>query len=221
MAGKGLAMVMSAKSTLAVQQMSDASYRVYLGILAPEYLTQPGGDADPKDMGKARKTMLGPGGFYADWAKDLRNLIEASEGPWRPWPLYRLDKDVFSSEARCNGSKGEQSVQHRWTRTPGIVLLGDAAHLATPNGEGVNQAMYDSLILFDQIISEAGAPQGRLYDWETDAAALERAIVAYETEMRPRAYEHIQSSIEMETMMYADDGAQQMIEMFQGFHNRE
>ncbi|CAJ0548583.1 Ff.00g021960.m01.CDS01 [Fusarium sp. VM40] len=221
MAGKGTAMIMSAKSTLAVQQMSDASYRVYMGVLAPEGLTQPGGDADPKDMDKARKTMLGPGGFYADWANDFRDLIEASEEPWRPWPLYRLDNDVFSPETRFNGGKEEQSVHCGWKRTPGIVLLGDAAHLATPNGEGVNQAMYDSLVLFDQIISEAGAPQGGSYDWEADAAALERAIVAYETEMRPRAYEHIQSSIDMETIMYADDGAQKMIEAFQGFHNLE
>lgn len=221
MAGKGTAMVMSAKSTLAVQQMSDASYRVYMGVLAPEGLTQPGGDADPKDMDKARKTMLGPGGFYADWANDFRDLIEASEEPWRPWPLYRLDNDVFSSEERFTSCKGEHSVQCGWKRTPGIVLLGDAAHLATPNGEGVNQAMYDSLVLFNQIISEAGAPQRNPDDWETDVAALERAIVAYETEMRPRAYEHIQSSIDMEEMMYADDGAQKMIEAFQGFHNLE
>ncbi|KAM0487996.1 hypothetical protein ACHAP7_001815 [Fusarium lateritium] len=219
MAGKGTAMVMSAKSTLAVQQMSDASYRVYLGILAPESLTQPGGDADPNDMDKARKTMLGAGGFYTGWTKDLRELIEASEGPWRPWPLYRHDKDLFSSEATSNDSKNEQSGQHRWKRVPGMVLLGDAAHLATPNGEGVNQAMYDSLVLFDQIMSEVGALQGGAYDWETDAAALEQAIVTYETEMRPRAYEHIQSSIDMETMMYADDGAQQMIELFKGFHS--
>ncbi|KAF4969431.1 hypothetical protein FSARC_3362 [Fusarium sarcochroum] len=211
MAGKGTAMVMSAKATLAVQQMSDASYRMYMGVVAPESLTRPGGDADPNDMDKARKTMLGPGGFYADWTQNLRALIEASEDPWRPWPLYRLNKELFSSEAEHGGHE-------RWKRAPGVVLLGDAAHLATPNGEGVNQAMYDSLVLFDQILAEVANDEGGSYDLESDAAALERAIVAYETEMRPRAYQHIQSSIDMETWMYADNGAQQMIEMFNSAH---
>ncbi|KAF5536425.1 tetracycline resistance [Fusarium napiforme] len=211
-AGKGTAMAMSAKSTLAVQQLSDASYRIYMGVVAPESLTRPGGGADPKDMDKARKTMLGPGGFYENWTQDLRRLIEASEGPWRPWPLYRLDKTLFSSN--------EEDVlddRPKWKRVPGVVLLGDAAHLATPNGEGVNQAMYDGLVLFDQIIAETGAFEGS-YDHKTDAEALDRAIVAYEQEMRPRAYEHIQSSIDMEDMMYADDGAQRMIEAFKCAH---
>ncbi|KAM0558035.1 hypothetical protein ACHAPJ_005202 [Fusarium lateritium] len=210
MAGKGTAMVMSARSTLAVQQMSDASYRMYMGVVAPETLTRPGGDADPKDMDKARKTMLGPGGFYANWTQELRALIEAAEYPWRPWPLYRLDKELFSSKAG-------DSV-YDWKRAPGVVLLGDAAHLATPNGEGVNQAMYDSLVLFDKIMAEVGDGKEGSYDQESDAAALERAIVAYETEMRPRAYQHIQSSIDMEVWMYADNGAQQMIEMFNSMH---
>ncbi|KAF5671885.1 tetracycline resistance protein [Fusarium denticulatum] len=132
--GKGTAMAMSAKSTLAIQQLSDASYRIYMGVVAPESLTRPGGDADPNDMDKARRTMLGPGGFYETWTNDLRHLIEASEGPWRPWPLYRLDKALFSSN--------DEDVRPRWKRVPGVVLLGDAAHLATPNGEGVNQAMH-------------------------------------------------------------------------------
>ncbi|KAG9505062.1 hypothetical protein J7337_002028 [Fusarium musae] len=207
-AGKGTAMAMSAKSTLAVQQLSDASYRTYMGVVAPESLTRPGGDADPNDMDKARNTMLGPGGFYETWTQDLRRLIEASEGPWRPWPLYRLDKALFSSN--------DEDVP-RWKRVPGVVLLGDAAHLATPNGEGVNQAMYDALMLFDQIIAETRALEGS-YDQEADVEALERAIVAYEKEMRPRALEHIQSSIDMEDMMYADDGAQRMIEAFKSAH---
>lgn len=205
-------MAMSAKSTLAVQQLSDASYRIYMGVEAPESLTRPDGDADPNDMDKARKTMLGPGGFYETWTHDLRRLIEASEGPWRPWPLYRLDKTLFSLS--------DQDVydgRPRWKRVPGVVLLGDAAHLATPNGEGVNQAMYDAFVLFDQIIAETGAP-GDNYDQKADAEALERAIVAYEKEMRARAYEHIQSSIDMEDMMYADDGAQRMIEAFKCAH---
>ncbi|KAF5640828.1 tetracycline resistance [Fusarium sp. NRRL 52700] len=210
-AGKGTAMAMSAKSNLAIQQLSDASYRIYMGVVAPESLTRPGGDADPNDMVKARKTMLGPKGFYETWTPDLRCLIEASEGPWRPWPLYRLDKTLFSREGNVHDG------QPRWKRVPGVVLLGDAAHLATPNGEGVNQAMYDALVLFNQIIAETGALEGS-YDQKADAEALERAIVAYEEEMRPRAYEHIQSSIDMEDMMYADDGAQRMIEAFKCAH---
>ncbi|KAF4450016.1 hypothetical protein F53441_6800 [Fusarium austroafricanum] len=209
MAGKGTAMAMSAQSTLAVQQMSDASYRMYMGLLAPESLTLPGGDADPTNMEKARNTMLGPGGFFESWTEDLRTLIGAAEAPWRPWPLYRLDKTLFSSE---------ENSQHRWIRAPGVVLLGDAAHLSTPNGEGVNQAMFDSLVLFDQIVSEVGAIQGDVYDQEADAEALERAIVAYEKEMKPRAYEHIKSSIDMETLMYNDDGAQQLIAAFAQEH---
>ncbi|KAF5981997.1 tetracycline resistance protein [Fusarium bulbicola] len=211
-AGKGTAMAMSAKSTLAIQQLSDASYRIYMGVVAPESLTRPGGDADPNDMDKARKTMLGPGGFYDNWTQDLRRLIEASEGPWRPWPLYRLDKTLFlSNEGDVHDGRS------RWKRVPGVVLLGDAAHLATPNGEGVNQAMYDALVLFDRIITETGVSEGS-YDQKADAEALGRAIVAYEEEMRPRAHEHIQSSIDMEDMMYADDGAQRMIEAFKHAH---
>ncbi|KAF9775224.1 hypothetical protein IL306_006692 [Fusarium sp. DS 682] len=211
MAGKGTAMAMCAQSSLAVQQMSDESYRLYMGVVAPESLTFPGGDADPNDMDKARKTLLGPGGFYDNWTQDMRQLIDAAEVPWRPWPLYRLNNGLFSPEANS---------QPRWKRTPGVVLLGDAAHLATPNGEGVNQAMYDSLVLFDHIVSEVGAVQRESYDQRADAEALERAIVAYEKDMCPRAYESIQNSVDMESWMYNDDGAQRMIEAFSAAHGQ-
>ncbi|RSL78322.1 hypothetical protein CEP51_008318 [Fusarium floridanum] len=222
MAGKGTAMALSAKSVLCVQQMSDRSYRLYMGVTAPEALTRPGGNAHPADMDKARATMLGPGGFYANWASNSRALIAASEGPWRPWPLYRPPIGLFSSGVTKNdgpGGNANEWDQTHWKRTPGIVLLGDAAHLATPNGEGVNQAMYDSLVLFKKIMSELGDEKdATAYDEETDQKAMERAVSAYEAEMLPRAREHIQSSIDLENLMYADDGAARMIEMFGDSH---
>ncbi|PTU22038.1 hypothetical protein P175DRAFT_0492642 [Aspergillus ochraceoroseus IBT 24754] len=183
MVGAGNSMAMGTGCALCIQQMSDRSYRVYMGLEAPETLTRPGGDADLTDMDKARRTVAG---FYADWGPQLRAFIAAAEGPWRPWPLYRLDADVFSPEAQ---NRDDKTGKSSWARTPGV---------------GVNNAIYDdALVLFDRICPELRIDdnhnRGGAYDEATDAAALERAIVAYEEEMRPpRAYAGILDSINME-----------------------
>ena len=61
---------------------------------------------------------------FDGWAPELTALI--IDGATAPVfrPIYALP------------------VEHSWDRVPGVTLLGDAAHLMIPSGEGANLAMF-------------------------------------------------------------------------------
>ncbi|WP_374119467.1 FAD-dependent oxidoreductase [Streptomyces sp. RKAG290] len=92
-------------------------------------------------------------------------------------------------------------VGHHWKRTPGITLLGDAAHLMSPfAGEGANLAMID------------GADLGRAL--AAHPGDIEAALAAYEAPMFTRAERTAQDTAESLEMIFNDHAPQPLVDMF-------
>ena len=77
------------------------------------------------DFGDRRAAIARVAAEYEGWAPELTALITDGETAPNPRPLYTLPDG------------------HRWERVPGVTLIGDAAHLMPPSGEGANLAMFD------------------------------------------------------------------------------
>jgi 2-polyprenyl-6-methoxyphenol hydroxylase-like FAD-dependent oxidoreductase len=89
---------------------------------------------------------------FDGWTPTLAALI-AGDVPAVARPIFALPDD------------------HRWRRTPGVTLIGDAAHLTLPSGEGANLAMLDGAELANAI---AAHPD----DWVAALAAYEEPMFA-------------------------------------------
>ncbi|GAA3564351.1 NAD(P)/FAD-dependent oxidoreductase [Amycolatopsis ultiminotia] len=125
---------------------------------------------------------------FPGWAPELTALIVESDTTPVLRPHYALP------------------IGHRWERVPGVTLLGDAAHLAAPDGEGANWAMYDGAELGKAIAARPG-----------DAEA---ALTEYEQAMFSRSAKAAAESAELATALADGNPAQTLIELFSGFRQR-
>ncbi|MFJ2868057.1 FAD-dependent oxidoreductase [Kitasatospora sp. NPDC087314] len=87
---------------------------------------------------------------FEGWAPELTALIRDTDTPPVLRPHYALPEG------------------HQWERTPGVTLIGDAAHLLAPNGEGANWAMYDGAELGKALAARPGHLEAGLDAYEQE-----------------------------------------------------
>jgi len=119
---------------------------------------------------------------FDGWAPELTALITDSDTPPVLRTLYTLP------------------AEHRWDRVPGVTLLGDAAHLAAPNGEGANLAMYDGAELANALA--------------THPDDIEAALTTYEEALFPRSIAAAVEGNQLNESMFGDDTPHGLINMF-------
>jgi 2-polyprenyl-6-methoxyphenol hydroxylase-like FAD-dependent oxidoreductase len=103
---------------------------------------------------------------------------------------------------------------YTWEHKSGTTLIGDAAHLMPPSGEGVNIAMWDAVML-SQAIIKAHETVGQ--DAASFQNALNPVIKEFEGEMAVRAKEAAEQSLMLNETMFAEDGAAAMAKWFKSF----
>lgn len=136
---------------------------------------------DWSDADAARAAVLAE---YEGFSPELTRLIGEADTPLVDRPLYTLPVDLT------------------WDRVPGVTLLGDAAHLAPPAGEGANLALFDGAELARFLVEHPG---------DTEAA-----LAGYEREMFARAEASGRMADAIATMLLDDSAPYGMVEMFSG-----
>jgi 2-polyprenyl-6-methoxyphenol hydroxylase-like FAD-dependent oxidoreductase len=134
------------------QRNSNGRVHGFIGMRVPlDWAGQAGIDAN--DTEAVRQFLRAE---FADWSDDLLPFITESAG-FVNRPLHALPTPLT------------------WPSTPGVTLLGDAAHLMSPfGGFGVNLALLDGAELARALAEEA---------------SVDAAVTRYEAAMLPRAGE--------------------------------
>jgi 2-polyprenyl-6-methoxyphenol hydroxylase-like FAD-dependent oxidoreductase len=158
--GGGAMMALAPGKGIIAHRETDGVLHTYVALARSQEWIADIDFADP-EAAKARVAAE-----FDGWAPELTALITDGETP----PVLR------TIHALPTG--------HRWKHVPGVTLLGDAAHLMPPDGEGANLAMLDGAELGKAMAAHRGDLEGAVAEYEEtmfvrSAKAAAEAVVTH------------------------------------------
>ncbi|GLY69491.1 FAD-dependent oxidoreductase [Amycolatopsis taiwanensis] len=180
MVGRGNYWVLGNGQSLAAQRNGDGRVRIGLNFYntAEDWFATSGIPFDDPAAARARLIEL-----FAGWDTRFTALIAACDDTIVPRSLTTLP------------------VGLTWPSASSVTLLGDAAHLMPPVGEGANMALLDGALLG---LALAAHPD--------DYPA---AVKEYEREMFERTGAAARMSADMQELLMSPDAGRRMLEFFQ------
>ncbi|KJA22818.1 hypothetical protein HYPSUDRAFT_40598 [Hypholoma sublateritium FD-334 SS-4] len=177
--GNGTCIVLSDGKGLFPQMNSGGRCRVYAAISAHAKIS----NEEPwPEAGQRRQWLIK---LYEDWDERYKELIMAAdEETAAPRRIYAFDPE---SKWDASGATG-------------VTIIGDAAHVMAPSGEGVNLALADALDLgkaLSNLFSKSESPSRKqIHDTLRD----------FEKTMMGRAHPEMEISERMLDKFYGPDG---------------
>ncbi|WP_410568959.1 FAD-dependent oxidoreductase [Amycolatopsis sp. cmx-4-61] len=179
MVGRGNYWVFGEGRSLAAQRNGDGSVRLGVSFYntGENWFTENGFRFDDPPAVRARLTEL-----LAGWDPRITALITAADDTITPRALTALP------------------VGLTWPANPTITLVGDAAHLMPPVGEGANMAMLDGAVLGLALAAHPHDPGA--------------AVAEYEKEMFERTSAAARMSADMQELLMSPDASRRLLEFF-------
>lgn len=179
------------------------SMRAYIAIRTPyeRYVEKMG--MKGMTASEVKEIILADNDLFAGWGKELKGVIDiACEEDTKDGINLTADIKPIYTLPRTD----------LWESVPGVTVLGDAAHLMAPNGEGVNTALADAMDLAS-LLGEAGSGKDAA-EWQN---AVSGKIREYEMIMHERAGKSFEDTEELLGIMHGEDGSGAMKAMFESF----
>ncbi|KAH8878954.1 salicylate hydroxylase [Thozetella sp. PMI_491] len=208
--GPGSFMALGTKHGVMSHRTSQDSARIYLMLTTGDQDFAKNSGLANMTAAQAKDLILNDDALLGRWGATLKELVSIAcdeESAANPGAIIDVKPLCVLPPGRS------------WDHKPGVTLIGDAAHVMCPwAGEGVNLALWDSLLLSEAIIKAYEAAGHNATSFQIALAPL---IKEFELDMWARAKEKAEETVSNGEMMFGgDDGAQAMAGLFRGAYQQ-